>query len=30
MKLYEIKSKVQDALNTFYKNDSFLIEKKIM
>lgn len=29
MKLYEIKGKVQNALNTFYKNDSFLIEKKL-
>jgi len=29
MKLYKIKSKVQNALNTFYKNDSFLIEKKL-
>lgn len=29
MKLHEIKDKVQNALNTFYKNDSFLIEKKL-
>ena len=29
MKLYEIKGKVQNALNMFYKNDSFLIEKKL-
>jgi hypothetical protein len=29
MKLDEIKGKVQNALNTFYKNDSFLIEKKL-
>jgi len=29
MKLYEIKGKIQNALNTFYKNDSFLIEKKL-
>lgn len=29
MELYDIKGKVQNALNTFYKNDSFLIEKKL-
>jgi len=29
MRLYEIKGKVQNALNMFYKNDSFLIEKKL-
>ena len=29
MELPEIKGKVQNALNTFYENDSFLIEKKL-
>ena len=29
MKPYEIKVKVQNALNTFYKNDYTLIEKKL-
>ena len=29
MKLYEIKCKIQNALNKFYKNDSFLIKKKL-
>ncbi len=29
MKLDEIKGKVKNALNAFYKNDSFLIEKKL-
>jgi|AntAceMinimDraft_9_1070365.scaffolds.fasta_scaffold87638_2 hypothetical protein len=29
MKLDEIKGKVQNALNKFYKNDSFLVEKKL-
>lgn len=29
MKLDEVKDKIKNALNTFYKNDSFLIEKKL-
>ncbi len=29
MKLHEIKDKVQNALNTFYKNDSFLLENNL-
>ena len=29
MELYEIKDKIQNALNTFYKNDSFLIENNL-
>lgn len=29
MELHEIKDKVQNALNTFYEKDSFLIEKEL-